>query len=66
MLNRCIVNNFKKIVERDKVVALNWEPAEFVKRRYEGIERNTTNISSKLSVLSSKNSSELTAIRQRG
>jgi hypothetical protein len=34
MLNKCIANNLKKIVERDKVVSLNWELAELVKRRY--------------------------------
>jgi hypothetical protein len=34
MLNKYITNNLKKIVERDKVVFLNWELVELVKRRY--------------------------------
>jgi hypothetical protein len=34
VLNRCIANNLKKIIEREKVVSLNWKLTEFMKRCY--------------------------------
>ena len=39
MLDRCIANSLKKIVEREKIVSLNWE---LTKRRYNIGEIETT------------------------